>query len=98
MAHTTIPPTHPGDVLQEDFLIPMEITPYRLAKAIGVPQTRISAIIHGKRAVTADTDLRLSRFFGVSPGIWLALQAKYDLEIAQDALAETLERIDPLAA
>lgn len=71
---------HPGEVLREEFLIPMGISAYRLAKEIGIPQTRISEIIHGKRAVTADTSIRLSRFFGTSAEFWLNLQNLYDIE------------------
>lgn len=71
---------HPGDVLEEDFLKPLGMTHYRLAKAINVPQTRISEICHGRRSVTADTALRLARFFGTSPELWLGLQQGYDLE------------------
>lgn len=71
---------HPGDILQEDFLKPMNITPYALAKAIGVDQTRISQLIKGKRSFTADTALRLSKFFGTSAEFWLNAQSRYDLE------------------
>lgn len=83
---------HPGDVLEEDFLKPLGMTHYRLAKAINVPQTRISEICHGRRSVTADTALRLGRFFGTTPEFWLGLQQSYDLEDAMlkstDAIAE----------
>lgn len=76
-----VPPAHPGDVLREDFLKPLGLSQYALAKAIGVPQIRISGIISGKRAVTPDTALRLARFFKTSAEFWLGMQATYDLEI-----------------
>lgn len=90
-----LPPILPGEILLEEFLKPMEISRYRLAKEIGVPPQRISDIVAGKRAITADTDLRLCRFFGLSNGYWLRAQVAYDTEIAQDALAETLSKIRP---
>jgi addiction module HigA family antidote len=88
-----IPYAHPGEILAEEFLKPMEITPYRLAKEIHVPLTRIAAILAGKRAVTVDTALRLSRFFGTSEGFWSGLQVDYDTAVAKDALAEELTAI-----
>jgi addiction module HigA family antidote len=88
-----LPNIHPGEVLREEFLIPLGISQYRLAKAIGVSEARISAICAGKRAITADTALRLSRFFGISPGFWLGLQADYDLEEAGRAAGDALSRI-----
>ncbi|HSY52157.1 MAG TPA: HigA family addiction module antitoxin [Thermoanaerobaculia bacterium] len=88
-------PVTPGELLREEFLIPMAISQYRLAKEIGVPAQRISEIVAGKRAVTADTDLRLCRFFGLSKGYWLRAQAAHDTEVAEDVLAETLDRIKP---
>ena len=87
-----IPPIHPGEILLEDFLIPMEITRYRLAKSIGVPQRRIDEICTGKRAITADTALRLARFFGTDSQSWLNLQSRYDLEVAEELLSEQLDR------
>jgi len=90
-----LPPLTPGEILLEEFLKPMGISRYRLAKEIGVPAQRIGEIVAGKRAVTADTDLRLCRFFGLSNGYWLRAQAAYDTEVAQDALAHTLARIKP---
>ena len=90
-----LPPITPGEMLLEELLKPMGISQYRLAKEIGVPPQRIGAIIGGKRAVTADTDLRLCRFFGLSNGYWLRAQAAYDTEVAQDALAKTLAKIKP---
>src|SRR3990170_9162008 len=88
-------PVTPGELLLEEFLKPMGISQYRLAKEIGVPAQRIGEIIAGKRAVTADTDLRLCRFFGLSNGYWLRAQAAHDTEIAEDALAKTLAKIKP---
>ena len=90
-----LPPILPGEMLLEEFLKPMAITQYRLAKEIGVPPQRIGEIVAGKRSITADTDLRLCRFFGLSNGYWLRAQAAYDTEIAQDALAKTLAKIKP---
>ena len=78
-----LPPVTPGELLQEEFLAPMGITKYRLAKEIGVPAQRIGDIVAGKRAITADTDLRLCRFFGLSDGYWLRAQAAYDTEVAR---------------
>lgn len=86
-----LPPVHPGEILLEDFLKPMGITRYRLAKSIGVPQRRIDEICAGKRAVTADTALRLARFFGTDAQSWMNLQAEYDLEVAVINIAERIE-------
>ena len=88
-------PVTPGELLREEFLIPMGLTQYRLAKEISVPAQRIGDIVAGKRAITADTDLRLCRFFGLSNGYWLRAQAAYDTEVAEEALAETLAKIKP---
>ena len=88
----TLPPVHPGDVLLEDFMKPLGLSQYRVALDIGVPAIRISQIVHGKRAITVDTALRLARYFGTSPGIWLRLQAQYDLEVAQKKLARRINR------
>lgn len=88
-----IPYPTPGEILLEEFLKPMGITQYRLAKEIGVPQRRIGEIVAGKRAITADTGLRLARFFGMSDGFWIGLQADYDTARAKDALADVLDRI-----
>lgn len=85
----------PGELLKAEFLDPMGLTQYRLAKEIGVPAQRIGQIIAGKRAITADTDLRLCRFFGLSNGYWLRAQAAYDLELAKDELFEQLQKIRP---
>jgi addiction module HigA family antidote len=90
-----IPYPTPGEILLEEFLKPMGITQYRIAKDIGVPQRRIGEIIAGKRAITVDTGLRLSRFFGMSDGFWIGLQTDYDTARARDALAEVLARIQP---
>ena len=89
---------HPGEILIEEFLKPLGITQYRLAKEIGVPQRRIGEIVAGARAVTADTGLRLSRFFGMSEGFWIGLQVDHDAARAKDALAKTLAKIKPWAA
>ncbi len=88
-----IPYPHPGEILLEEFLKPLGITQYRLAKEIGVPQRRISEIVAGKRAVTVDTGLRLSAFFGMSDSFWSGLQIDYDTARARDALAEALAHI-----
>jgi addiction module HigA family antidote len=90
-------PVTPGELLREEFLVPMGLTRYRLAKEIGVPAQRIGDIVAGKRAITADTDLRLCRFFGLSNGYWLRAQAAYDTEVAEEALAKTLAKIKPWA-
>lgn len=88
----------PGEILLEEFLKPMGLTQYRLAKEIGVPQRRIGEIIAGKRAITTNTGLRLSRFFGLSDGFWERLQIDYDLATAKHEMAETLNKIKPYAA
>ena len=88
-------PVTPGELLLEEFLVPMGISKYRLAKEIGVPAQRIGEIVAGRRAITADTDLRLCRFFGLSNGYWLRAQAAHDTEVAEEALADQLERIRP---
>ena len=93
-----VPYPHPGEILSEEFLVPMGITAYRLAKDIGVPQMRISEVIAGKRAITVDTGLRLARYFGLSDGFWTGLQLDHDAASAKEALAEVLARIKPLAA
>lgn len=90
-------PVTPGELLLEEFLVPMGITKYRLAKEIAVPAQRIGDIVAGKRAITADTDLRLCRFFGLSNGYWLRAQAAHDTEVAAEALAKTLTKIKPWA-
>lgn len=92
---TRLPPVTPGELLLEEFLIPMGITKYRLAKEIGVPAQRIGEIVAGRRAITADTDLRLCRFFGLSNGYWLRTQAAYDTEVAEVELSDALAKIKP---
>lgn len=94
---TELEPVTPGEVLLEEFLRPMGLSQYRLAAEIGVPAQRISAIVAGKRAITADTDLRLCRFFGLSNGYWLRAQAAHDTEVAARNLGPTLARIRPWA-
>ena len=89
-------PVSPGEMLEEEFLLPLGMTKYRLAKSIGVPPQRIGDIIAGKRGVTADTDLRLCRFFGLSDGWWLRLQAGHDTVIAKREMADELAKIVPL--
>jgi len=88
-------PVTPGELLWQDFLVPMNISRYRLAKEIGVPAQRIGDIVLGKRTITADTDLRLSKFFGLSEGYWLRAQAACDLEIARSAIEAELKKIVP---
>ena len=87
-----IPPTHPGEILKLDFLEPLKLSQRTLADALDVNPRRISEIVNGKRSVTADTALRLARFFDVTPGFWLGLQKQYDLDVAEDALKGRLER------
>jgi len=87
---------HPGEILLEEFLKPMEITAYRLSKSIGIPQTRTSQIIKGKRGITADTALRFAKFFGTSPKFWLGLQDDYDLEEQTNKLENELNEIKTL--
>lgn len=93
---TTIAPIHPGEILYEEYLQPLDITQHRLATAIGVPPRRINEIVHGKRRITADTALRLSRYFGTTDRFWLNLQTRYDLETEKDRLGATLNDIRPL--
>ena len=91
MPKTSLPPVHPGEVLLEEFLEPMGISQYRLAKDISVPPRRVNEIVHGKRSVTADTALRLARYFGTSDRFWLNLQTSYDLDVERDKLGSRLE-------
>lgn len=88
-------PVTPGELLREEFLVPLGLSQYRLAREIGVPAQRIGQIVAGKRAITADTDLRLCRFFGLSNGYWLRAQAAHDTELAAPALAKALAKIKP---
>ena len=90
------PPIHPGEILNEEFLLPLNISQYRLAKSIGVDPRRVHAIVHGERAITAETALLLSRFFGNSAQFWMGLQTQYDLETAEDRLAGKLAAVQPL--
>jgi antitoxin HigA-1 len=91
-------PTHPGEILAEEFLEPLGITAYRLAKEIDVPQTRLSEILAGRRGITADTGLRLSRALGLSDMFWINLQARYDADIVRIEKSDELDHIHPLAA
>ena len=92
MKNKKLPPIHPGEVLIEEFLKPMGLSQYRVAKDISVPPRRINEIVHGKRSISADTALRLGRLFGISPQFWLNLQTRFDLEVTEDLLAERLEK------
>lgn len=91
-------PIHPGEVLMEDFIKGFGVTQHRVAVAIGVPPRRINEIVHGSRRVSADAALRLGRYFGTSAQFWLNLQSQYDLDVAQDGLAEQIEAITPIQA
>ncbi len=92
----TMPPIHPGEVLMEEYLEPLGVTQHRLAVAIGVPPRRINEIVHGKRRITADTALRMARYFGTSERFWMNLQGRYDLEVERDRLVDKLQKITPL--
>ena len=92
MPEEKLQPIHPGEILLEEFLKPMAISQYRLAKDINVPPRRINEIIHGTRGVSADTALRLSRYFGTSERFWLNLQVRYDIEVEKDRLGDSLEK------
>jgi addiction module HigA family antidote len=99
MKNEKLTPIHPGEILREEFLEPMGISQYRLAKDISVPPRRINEIVHGKRSITADTALRLGRFFGMSAQFWLNLQTRYDLEVTEDLLEGRLaEEVHTLEA
>jgi len=87
-----LPPVHPGEVLLEDFMKPLGLSQYRVAKDIGVPALRISQIVRGQRSITADTALRLARYFGTSAAVWLRMQARYDLEVAESKTAKRINR------
>ncbi len=89
-------PIHPGEVLQEEYLDPLKVSQYRLAKAIGVSPRRINEIVHGKRGISTDTALRLARYFTTSERFWLNLQSRYDIEVERDHLAVALSEIEPL--
>ncbi len=88
-----LPPIHPGEILNEEFLLPMNVTQYRLAKAIGVDPRRIHSIVHGERSITAETALLFSRFFGNSAAFWLGLQSQYDLESTEDNMTQRLDAV-----
>ncbi len=92
MPRSKLPPVHPGEILLEEFLRPLGLSQYRLAKDVSVPARRINEIVHGNRAVSADTALRLARYFGTSERFWLNLQARYDLEVEKDRLGKRLQR------
>ena len=92
MVEKKLPPIHPGEILLEEFLKPMEISQYRLAKDINVPARRINEIVQGKRAISPDTALRLARYFGLSERFWINLQARYDLEMEKDRLGDRLDK------
>ena len=94
----TMDPIHPGEILFEEFLEPLHLSQNRLANAIGVPPRRINEIVLGKRRITADTALRMSRFFGTSERFWMNLQSRFDLELERDRIGEALEQIKPLVA
>jgi addiction module HigA family antidote len=95
---TVMPPVHPGEILLEEFLKPLEVSQYQLAKEISVPARRVNEIVHGQRRVSADTALRLARYFGTSERFWMNLQTRYDLEIEKDRLGDALDEIHPLSA
>ena len=98
MASKKLPPIHPGEILLEEFLKPMGISQYRLSKDIGVPPRRINEVVHGKRSITADTALRLARYFGTSERFWMNLQSRYDLELEKDKLGRRLiDEVHPIA-
>ena len=93
--NAVLDPVSPGELLWEEFMAPMGLSRYRLAKEIGIPAQRIGDVVNGKRSITADTDLRLCRFFGLSNGYWLRAQASFDIEVAQRELAPELKKIKP---
>ena len=97
-AETVMAPVHPGEILLEEFLGPLGVSQYRLAKAVSVPARRINEIVHGQRRISADTALRLARYFGTSERFWINLQARYDLEVEKDRLGAALDDIQPLSA
>jgi addiction module HigA family antidote len=98
MAETIMSPVHPGEILLEEFLVPLGVSQYQLAKAVAVPARRINEIVHGQRRISADTALRLARYFGTSERFWINLQARYDLEVEKDRLGQVLDHIQPLRA
>ncbi|HEY1616152.1 MAG TPA: HigA family addiction module antitoxin [Streptosporangiaceae bacterium] len=96
-AETIMPPVHPGEILQEEFLSPLAVSQYQLAKEIAVPARRINEIVHGHRRISADTALRLARYFGTSEGFWMNLQARFDLEVEKDRIGSALDVIRPIS-
>ena len=98
MAPRKLPPIHPGEVLREEYLVPMNLTPYALAKAIDVPRTRIERLVNEQTAMTADTALRLGRYFGVPAASWMNIQSRYDIETTEDEMADVIAKIAPRAA
>ena len=96
MTAPTMEPIHPGEVLMLEYLEPLGVSQHRVAVAIGVPPRRINEIVHGKRRISADTALRLGRYFATDPQFWINLQARYDLEVEEDALGDSLDSIQPL--
>ncbi|WP_308606411.1 HigA family addiction module antitoxin [uncultured Corynebacterium sp.] len=98
MSTKLYPPIHPGEVLNEDFIEAFGITQHKLVVEIGIPPRRINEIVHGKRGITADTALRLGKYFGIEPQYWLNLQSRYELEVAEDAVADEIDGIRPLGA
>jgi addiction module HigA family antidote len=96
VATKKLAPVHPGEVLREDFLNPMQLSPYAVARACGLPRTRIERVARGEAPVTADTALRLARYFGTTPAFWMNIQAQFDLECAADDMAAALKKIEPL--
>jgi addiction module HigA family antidote len=95
---TIMPPVHPGEILLTEFLEPLAVSQYQLAKAVDVPARRINEIVHGQRRISDDTALRLARYFGTSERFWMNLQARYDLEVEKDRLGTALDEIQPLSA
>jgi addiction module HigA family antidote len=93
-----LPPVHPGEVLREEFLLPMKLSAYSVAKACGVPRTRIERLIGEETPVTADTALRLAKALNTTPAFWMNMQARYDLEVAEDKLAGVIGKIEPIGA
>jgi antitoxin HigA-1 len=93
-----MPPVHPGEILLGEFLEPLHVSQYQLAKSVSVPPRRINEIVHGQRRISADTALRLARYFGTTERFWMNLQARYDLEVEKDRLGSALDEIQPLSA
>jgi len=98
VADTVMGPVHPGEILLEEFLRPLGVSQYLLAKEIQVPARRINEIVHGQRRISADTALRLARFLGTSERFWINLQSRYDLEVEKDRIGDALDGIRPLTA